>query len=871
MSRNNNNRGSSSHRNVNESNNNQRSIDADDSDSSSSSNPPSSHQPPHRVVISPPPPPNNNHSSSPSLHSVNPTERLRTESSASMNHLNPLSSTPIPPSPQLRIQRSALNLAEFNSKFVSDPCPECISVGGGGNGTCSFDPSAGENNYKLGPSYRLPHPDPSTLSLERRRKGNVKSVLHEKSKEKINEGRRVLSSRSFWIKKIHQFFPFTDWLLRRYDWKNDLVADILVGITVAIFQVPQSMGYCLIARVPPVHGLYTAFFPALIYTFLGTSRHAAIGAFALVSGVMTGHLVLEVHQEIVNELPYNQRNLSDEYVDELHVQIATAASLCIGIYMTMCGLLQLGFISIYLSPQSISGFCCAASIYVFTSQLSHLTGAKLPPRSGFLAMPLAYYDLVVHGDEIHPLTISISIVFITILAFFKVYLNDKFIAWQNNLVKERNARLSQQAGERRAEDTESTTVTSPRCTWNALPFPIELVVVVVMTAVSRGIDLESKDVEIVGPIKQGMPMFIPPPLGMLRRVYLRSIPLGIVGYAISLSIGRLFGGKHGYTVDPNQELTALGTCNLISSCFGCLPCAASLPRSAIQEGSGGRTQMVSLVNCAALLFVIMAIGSLLESLPNCILASIIAVALIGLIKQGEDLIRLWKFSVLDGLQWLVSFLAVFLLDVDVGLYVGTGFSLLVLIYKSSRPKTYLLGSCSTAAEDIYVPVKIYGDSTKYQSINATSSSTTHVVSEKEGVKVYQFCGPLHFSSKDFFKRDIVKSTGVGKVSHPQTTSSPSHSTPVVRHVVIDCSMFAYVDSSGIDAMKSVLREELAGRGVSASLASCPPHVVTLLARDRDFFSDYLSPEEVFVSVHDAVLHALEKEKLRGSGSSDGDR
>ena len=124
----------------------------------------------------------------------------------------------------------------------------------------------------------------------------------------------------------------------------------------------------------------------------------------------------------------------------------------------------------------------------------------------------------------------------------------------------------------------------------------------------------------------------------------RSIPLAIVAYTLTISVGKIFAGKHNYNIDPNQELLALGVTNLIGSTFWCLPSAASLSRSAVQESAGGRTQLVSIINCVGILFVLYFAGSLLEKLPICILAAIIAIALKGLIWQFKDFVRYWKVS-----------------------------------------------------------------------------------------------------------------------------------------------------------------------------------------------------------------------------------
>jgi solute carrier family 26 protein len=73
-------------------------------------------------------------------------------------------------------------------------------------------------------------------------------------------------------KLLLRTIPVVGWL-RHYKWKNDIVADIVAGFTVAIMHIPQGMAYGLLGNVPPVVGIYMAFFPVLIYFFLGTSRH----------------------------------------------------------------------------------------------------------------------------------------------------------------------------------------------------------------------------------------------------------------------------------------------------------------------------------------------------------------------------------------------------------------------------------------------------------------------------------------------------------------------------------------------------------------------------------------------------------------------
>lgn len=225
------------------------------------------------------------------------------------------------------------------------------------------------------------------------------------------------------------------------------------------------------------------------------------------------------------------------------------------------------------------------------------------------------------------------------------------------------------------------------------------------------------------------------------RLAKRSIPLAIVAYSLTISVGKIFAKRHNYNIDANQELIALGVTNIFSSFFSCLPSAASLCRSSLQESSGGKTQLVSLINCVGILFVLYFAGPLFEQLPTCILAAIITVAIKSLVWQFKDFVRYWKVSRLDGSIWLITFLSVIILNVDLGLYVGLGCSLVTLIYKSQRPRSYMLGSINRS--DVYVPIKKYASAENF-----------------DGILIYQFCGPLHFANIEYFKNDLIRKTGV---------------------------------------------------------------------------------------------------------------
>ena len=121
--------------------------------------------------------------------------------------------------------------------------------------------------------------------------------------------------------------------------------------------------------------------------------------------------------------------------------------------------------------------------------------------------------------------------------------------------------------------------------------------------------------------------------------------------------------------------------NVAASFFHCMPASASMSRTMVQVGVGGRTLVTSAVSMSLLTVVVLSVGHLFEELPKAILAAIIVVALKGMLLQVHDLPKFWKRDRLDGALWMFAFTATILLDIDLGLYAGIGANLLLLVYR----------------------------------------------------------------------------------------------------------------------------------------------------------------------------------------------
>ena len=241
------------------------------------------------------------------------------------------------------------------------------------------------------------------------------------------------------------------------------------------------------------------------------------------------------------------------------------------------------------------------------------------------------------------------------------------------------------------------------------------------------------------------------------------------------------------------------------------------------------------------------------------LGSCIAVALVSLISKVGEFKRFWKVSKLDGMIWMITFWAVLLVSVDFGILIGIISSLLLLIYKSERPKVYLLGTFNDL--DIYVPINKFNK-----------------VVEREGIKIFQMCGPLNFSNVDYFSDKLedkceLNVTSIQKHMKSQTykknlemiQQTSDEILPklkltqlalslsyrgIPKHIVIDCSMFSFIDFSGITTLKKTIQtyEEI---GIKVVLSGIQVHLESMLAKEG-FFED-ISRDHIYKSVADAVV------------------
>lgn len=122
--------------------------------------------------------------------------------------------------------------------------------------------------------------------------------------------------------------------------------------------------------------------------------------------------------------------------------------------------------------------------------------------------------------------------------------------------------------------------------------------------------------DVAGAIPTG---FLPPQLpswSLIPNVAVDAFSIAIVGFAITVSLSEMFAKKHGYVVDPNQEMYAIGFCNILPSFFRCFTTSAALTKTLVKESTGCQTQLSGLVTALVLLLVLLVIAPLFYSLQK---------------------------------------------------------------------------------------------------------------------------------------------------------------------------------------------------------------------------------------------------------------
>jgi SulP family sulfate permease len=298
-----------------------------------------------------------------------------------------------------------------------------------------------------------------------------------------------------------------------------------------------------------------------------------------------------------------------------------------------------------------------------------------------------------------------------------------------------------------------------------------------------------------------------------------ALTVALMGYVGTISICKsLESPTDKISVQPNQELIAIGLANTLGALLRCFPVSASFSRSAAFRTAGAMTQVSALVSSLLLAITLLFLTPLFVSypLPKAILAAIIVMSVLSLFKYGE-MKALFRQDKKEFLILLLTFIITLLLGVQQGLLVGVVVSVVLVIYNSANPHMTELGL-------------IEGQSL-YRNINRFSNANT-----RSDLLIFRFDAPLYFANKDYFMARL----------YAWMKQRPSQS---LRAVILDAQAISSIDSTSLRMLKHVI-ENLREQQVRFYLAGLIGPVRDTLMKSN--LRDYVEQEHIFSTVHDAV-------------------
>ncbi|EGD72576.1 sulfate transporter [Salpingoeca rosetta] len=564
---------------------------------------------------------------------------------------------------------------------------------------------------------------------------------------------------------IFTVLPILTWAPKyKENWKEKLAGDARAGLTVGILLIPQGLAYALLAELPVEYGLFSAFIPPLLYGFLGTSSELSTAPVAVVS-LLTSAGVSELYDPVTERPQY--------------IGAAISLALLLGFVQMGMGILRLGFIINFLSHSVLSGFTSASALIIALSQLKHVLGISIE-RSSHVHEVLQWTFEEIHNANWR--TVVISLASMAIILFWKYPPQSEKFNWFRKYFK---------------------------------PLPSAMVVVIIFTLISANTGLNDKGVKIVGDVPAGLPTPEAPDTKDFGDLLVLVLTIALVSYMESMAIAKKLADDRNYQLDYNQELVALGACNIVGSFFQTYPTTGGFSRSAVNANAGCKTQLATILAGIVVMIALLAATELFFFLPKAILGSIIIIAVLPLVNFKEPF-HLWKISKIESVLTVVTFLLTAFIGVELGVGISIALALLAVVWQASRPHYTLEGRLP--GTDVYRNIRRFPDAI-----------------EPKGIKIFRFDADIFFVNATVFERQVQKRCYVRGV----------------ENVIINFTPVSHVDSTAFHAMEKVL-EAAERKGISVYFAGVKGPVRDIF--ERIGFTEHVGEDHFFKTVNEAVMH-----------------
>lgn len=418
--------------------------------------------------------------------------------------------------------------------------------------------------------------------------------------------------------------------------RDQIGPDLLAGLTVWAVLVPEALAYATIAGVSPVIGLYAAPAALILYALFGSSRHLVVGPMAA-TAALSAAAVASIS---------GGGNAA---------AMTAALALVVGVLAVLAAVARLGFVASFISEPVLKGFIVGLALTIIVGQLPKLFGVPRGEGDFFEKT----WHLVTSLGETNGWTLAVGASSLAVvLVLHKV---------------------------------------SPR-----LPAPLIAVVLGILVVAVFGLD--SEGVAIVGQIEGGLPPLGLPSVAGSDYVALLGSAVGIllVAFAEGVGAAKNYAAKGHYDVDPNQELLGVGAANIGAGLSSGMIVNGSLSKTAVNVSAGAVSQMSGIVVAALTVMTLLFLTDLFANLPEATLAAVVIAAVTKLVDfrtlrryarlTTPNLRRIYGVAAYaDFLAAVCAMVGVLVFDILPGLFIGVAVSVLLLLYRASRPHVAELG------------------------------------------------------------------------------------------------------------------------------------------------------------------------------------
>ena len=565
--------------------------------------------------------------------------------------------------------------------------------------------------------------------------------------------------------QLRRYVPVLDWG-RSYT-RQAFFSDGIAAVIVTVMLIPQSLAYALLAGLPPEAGIYASIVPIVLYAIFGTSRALAVGPVAIVS-LLTASAIGQVAEQ--GTAGYATAALTLAFLS--------------GGFLMLLGVFRLGFLANFLSHPVIAGFITASGILIAASQLKHILGVTAHGHT----LPEIVTSLLAHIDEVNPITLGIGVLATAFLFGVRRWLKPVL----------RGVGVPQRVAD-------ILTKTAP------------IVVVAASILVVWQFSLDARGVSIVGAVPQSLPPLTLPAFtpDLLSALLVPAILISVIGFVESVSVAQTLAAKRRQRIDPDQELIGLGAANLGAAFTGGYPVTGGFARSVVNFDAGAETPAAGAFTAIGLTIAAVALTPLVFYLPQATLAATIIVAVLSLVDLSI-LKKTWGYARSDFSAVAVTMVLTLMLGVEIGVATGVIVSVLLHLYKSSRPHVAEVG---------LVPGTHH-----FRNINR------HQVDTDPAVLSLRVDESLYFANARFLE-DLIQS---------RVTEGTE-----ISHVVLMCSAVNAVDYSALESLEAI-NARLRDMGIGFHLSEVKGPVMDRLQKSH--LIDDLNGD-VFLSQFDA-WHAL---------------